>query len=159
VRASIAILGSALVACATGAEPPTPASAAAPATSSPSAQTSTLPASGGAAAAGQQAYARNCLSCHQSDGYGVPNMQPAITGGTWVQGDVKALALFVMTGGFNSAERKESDSHNVMPAFRQLPDDELAAILTYIRQKFGKGASPVSAAEVAAARASLPAAP
>jgi mono/diheme cytochrome c family protein len=108
---------------------------------------------------GQQAYARNCLSCHQADGYGVPNMQPAITGGTWVQGEVRALALFVLTGGFNSAERKESDSHNVMPAFRQLPDAELAEILTYIRQKFGKGASPVSAAQVADARASLPAAP
>lgn len=82
-------------------------------------------------------------------------MQPAITGGTWVQGEIQALALFVLTGGFNSAERKDSVSHNVMPAFRQLPDEELAEILTYIRQKFGKGASPVSAADVAAARATL----
>jgi thiosulfate dehydrogenase len=43
-----------------------------------------------------------------------------------------------------------------MPAFRQLPDEELASILSYIREKFGAGASPVSAADVAAARASLP---
>jgi mono/diheme cytochrome c family protein len=82
-------------------------------------------------------------------------MQPAITGGTWVQGDARALALFVMTGGFDSADRKEGESHNVMPAFRQLPDQELAALLTYIRQKFGKGASPVSPAEVAEARSTL----
>ncbi len=106
--------------------------------------------------AGQQLYAKNCLSCHQSDGYGVPNMQPAITGGAWVKGEPAALAMFVMTGGFNSAERKESESHNVMPAFRQLPDAELAAILTYIRQKFGNGASPVSEADVAAVRKTLP---
>jgi mono/diheme cytochrome c family protein len=106
--------------------------------------------------AGQQAYARHCLTCHQADGYGVPNLQPAITGGTWVQGEIQALALFVMTGGFNSAERKDGESHNVMPAFRQLPDQELADILTYIRQKFGKGASAVSTADVAAARATLP---
>ena len=106
--------------------------------------------------AGQQAYARHCLTCHQADGYGVPNMQPAITGGTWVQGEVQALALFVMTGGFNSAERKEGESHNVMPAFRHLSDEDLAAILSYIRQKFGKGASAVSVADVAAARAKLP---
>jgi mono/diheme cytochrome c family protein len=110
-------------------------------------------------AAGQALYAKNCLSCHQSDGYGVPNMQPAITGGAWVKGESKALALFVMTGGFNSAERKESESHNVMPAFRQLADADLAAILTYIRQKFGGGASPVSEAEVAEVRQSLPPAP
>jgi mono/diheme cytochrome c family protein len=142
----IATVGLSLVACATGAEP-------APA----KAQAVAAPAAAPAVdAGGQQAYARNCLSCHQSDGYGVPSMQPAITGGTWVQGDAKALALFVMTGGFNSAERKESESHNVMPAFRQLPDAELAAVLTYIRQKFGKGASPVSTADIAEARKSLP---
>lgn len=105
---------------------------------------------------GQRLYASHCLSCHQADGYGVPNLQPAITGGTWVKGESSALALFVLTGGFDSAQRKESESHNVMPAFRQLSDEHLAAILTYIREKFGDGAAPVSAAEVAAARATLP---
>lgn len=106
---------------------------------------------------GQRLYGRHCLSCHQADGYGVPNMQPAITGGTWVKGEAKALALFVMTGGFDSAQRKEGAvSHNVMPAFRQLSDEDLAAILSYIREKFGGGASAVTPAEVAEARATLP---
>jgi mono/diheme cytochrome c family protein len=105
---------------------------------------------------GQALYARHCLTCHQADGYGVPNMQPAITGGTWVGGEPRALAMFVMTGGFDSASRKDSDNHNVMPAFAQLSDAELAAVLTFIRAKFGKGASAVSAADVAAARSSLP---
>jgi mono/diheme cytochrome c family protein len=104
---------------------------------------------------GQRLYGVHCLSCHQADGGGVPNMQPAIAGGTWVQGDARALALFVMSGGFDSASRKQSDLGNVMPAFRHLPDADLAEILTYIRQKFGGGASPVTAAEVAEARASL----
>jgi mono/diheme cytochrome c family protein len=106
---------------------------------------------------GQKLYGRHCLSCHQADGGGVANMQPAIAGGTWVKGDAQALALFVMSGGFNSAERKESANGNVMPVFRQLPDEELAQILSYIREKFGGGGSPVSAADVAAAREKLPA--
>lgn len=106
--------------------------------------------------AGQRLYGRHCLSCHQADGGGVPNMQPAIVGGTWVTGDARALALFVMTGGFDSAERKDSDSSNVMPAFGHLSDEDLAAILTYIREKFGKGASAVTAAQVAEARSSIP---
>jgi mono/diheme cytochrome c family protein len=105
---------------------------------------------------GQKLYARHCLSCHQADGTGVPLMQPAIAGGTWVKGDAQALALFVMSGGFNSAERKESANGNVMPPFRQLPDEELALILSYVREKFGGGASPLSAADVAAARTRLP---
>jgi mono/diheme cytochrome c family protein len=115
-----------------------------------------LSADAHAADEGQRLYARHCLSCHQADGYGVPNMQPAITGGPWVQGDPSALAMFVLTGGFDSAQRKESESHNVMPSFAQLPDADLAAILTFIREKFGKGASPVGVEIVAAARSELP---
>jgi len=105
---------------------------------------------------GERLYGRHCLSCHQADGRGVPDMQPAIAGGSWVTGDARALALFVMSGGFNSAARKDSAVENVMPEFRQLPDADLAEILTFIRQKFGAGASRVSAAEVAEARATLP---
>lgn len=108
---------------------------------------------------GQRLYGVHCLSCHQADGGGVPNMQPPIAGGSWVKGDARALALFVMTGGFDSASRKESTVGNVMPPFRQLADEDLAQILTFIRQKFGDGASAVTAAEVAEARRSLPASP
>jgi len=108
---------------------------------------------------GQRLYGVHCLSCHQADGGGVPNMQPPIAGGTWVQGDARALALFVMSGGFDSASRKDSEVGNVMPPFRQLADADLAEILTYIRQKFGNGAAPVTASEVAEARRNLPASP
>jgi len=131
---------------ASGAEPPAPAAAAPANTSAPM---DTRPP-------GQRLYGRHCLSCHQADGGGVPNMQPAIAGGTWVKGDPQALALFVMSGGFSSAERKDSANENVMPEFRQLPDADLAEILTFIRARFGGGASPVTEADVAAARAKLP---
>ena len=104
---------------------------------------------------GQRLYGSHCLSCHQADGGGVPNMQPPIAGGNWVKGDPQALALFVMTGGFDSASRKDGAVDNVMPEFRQLGDEDLAEILSYIRAKFGGGASAVTAAEVAAARATL----
>jgi mono/diheme cytochrome c family protein len=106
---------------------------------------------------GQKLYGRYCLSCHQADGHGVPNLQPAIAGGTWVKGDARALALFVMTGGFDSESRKQSENSNVMPPFAQLSDADLAALLTFIRAKFGGGTSPVSEAEVAESRAKLPA--
>ncbi|MEO8019510.1 MAG: cytochrome c [Pseudomonadota bacterium] len=138
---TIAIGAGIAAACVSAGETPAPA-AAGPATDS--------------RPAGQRLYAAHCLSCHQANGRGVPNMQPAIAGGAWVQGDARALALFVMSGGFDSASRKDSDMGNVMPAFRQLPDADLAEILTYVRQKFGNGASAVTAAEVAAARSSLP---
>ena len=85
----------------------------------------------------------------------MPNLQPPIAGGTWVKGDPQALALFVLTGGFDSASRKDAAVDNVMPGFRQLSDEDLAEILSYIRAKFGGGTSAVTEAEVAAARATL----
>jgi mono/diheme cytochrome c family protein len=143
-RFVLALIGGLLAATACGQAPSPGAPSSAPATGEDKRQS------------GQKLYARHCLPCHQADGGGVPNMQPAIAGGTWVKGDAQALALFVMSGGFDSAQRKDSENGNVMPPFRQLSDDDLAQILTYIREKFGPGASPVSAAEVAAARTNLP---
>jgi mono/diheme cytochrome c family protein len=105
---------------------------------------------------GQALYRRHCLACHQADGGGVPNMQPPILDSAWVKGAPQPLALFVMTGGFNSASRKDSDVGNVMPAFPQLSNEELAALLTYVRQKFGDGTGPVTAADVRDARKSVP---
>lgn len=150
LRIAAALFGAAaIVACAAASDPAPTQATEAPNPLHASAPVDTRPL-------GQQLYGRHCLSCHQADGGGVPNMQPAIKGGTWVQGDASALALFVMTGGFDSASRKDSDVGNVMPPFRQLPDAELAAILTFIRAKFGNGASPVSEAQIAEARATLP---
>jgi mono/diheme cytochrome c family protein len=142
-------------ACATAGGDTPPAGQAAPATApTPSPASSSKPDT---RSPGERLYGRHCLSCHQSDGGGVPDMQPAIAGGTWVKGDARALAMFVMSGGFASAQRKDSANGNVMPEFRQLPDADLAEILTFIRARFGGGAAAVSVAEVAAARAELPA--
>jgi mono/diheme cytochrome c family protein len=152
VAALAMLLGAACAA--TGAE--TPPAAATPAATAEPAAPSTPAARPDPRTPGERLYGRHCLPCHQSDGYGVPDMQPAIVGGNWVKGDSRALAMFVMTGGFGSAERKDSANGNVMPEFRQLPDEDLAQILTYIRAKFGGGGSAVSAADVAAARADLP---
>ncbi len=106
------------------------------------------------AGTGQQLYNRYCLSCHQADGGGVPRLQPPILDSAWVKGEPVPLALFVLTGGLDSAGRKESANHNVMPAFPQLSDEDLALLLTYVRQRFGDGAGPVSPLDVAAARSS-----
>jgi mono/diheme cytochrome c family protein len=115
---------------------------------------------------GRTAYSANCLACHQADGGGVPGFQPPLVGSAWVRGDPQVLATFVLTGGFDSASRKQSASENVMPPFLQLDDATLATILTYVRTKFGGNPGsvvpepvtpePVTPEQVAAARALLP---
>lgn len=106
-----------------------------------------------AAPDGKKVYEDNCLACHMADGMGVPRMQPPLVGGQWVEGDPQALAAFVITGGFDSANRLDGRGENTMPMFGQLDDETLAAVLTYIRDEFGKHAGPVSVEDVKAARA------
>ena len=103
-------------------------------------------------AEGKALYAMHCLACHQADGRGVPYFQPPLVGGEWVKGDVQTLAAFVITGGFDSASRTDSQNENVMPMFDYLTDEDLARILTYVRDAFGDHAGPVTEADVAAGR-------
>jgi mono/diheme cytochrome c family protein len=105
-----------------------------------------------AAPNGQKVYEDNCLACHMADGMGVPRMQPPLVGSQWVGGDPQALAAFVITGGFDSANRLDGRGENTMPMFGQLDDETLAAVLTYIRDEFGDHAGPVTAEDVKAAR-------
>jgi mono/diheme cytochrome c family protein len=74
-------------------------------------------------------------------------MNPPLVGSAWVSGPGEALAGFVMTGGF-TADR-------LMGRFDYLADDELAAILSYVRHEFGDGAPQVTPAQVARVRADL----
>jgi mono/diheme cytochrome c family protein len=105
---------------------------------------------------GKGLYAAHCLACHQADGQGVPFMQPPLVGSAWLRSDPEALASFVLSGGFNSGERKQSRNANTMPSFAALDDASLAALLTYVRATFGDNAAPVSAHDVGAARRRLP---
>ena len=101
---------------------------------------------------GAALYADNCLVCHQVDGGGVPFMQPPLDGSAVALDDPEVFADFVLRGTIDR-EDWASDYQNRMPGFAHLGDADLAAILSYVRKSFGNDAGPVSADEVAAARA------
>jgi len=84
---------------------------------------------------GKEIYAAQCASCHQADGKGLPGVFPALAGSK-VVADAKAALEKITKGG------------NGMPAFNQLSPEELAAILTYIRNDFGNSFGGVSVDEV-----------
>lgn len=100
-----------------------------------------------AAVDGREIYSRDCLACHMSDGRGVPGMNPALVGSPWVAGPADALAGFVLTGGYGPDV--------LMARFDYLSDEELAALLSYIRAEFAGIAEPVVATQVARMRGQL----
>lgn len=115
------------------------------------------PADAGAVAAsvtrGKAIYTANCLTCHQVDGGGVPNMNPPLTGTKWVKGPKQTLVQFVLKGSKGQVEIDGATFHNTMPAQAHLTNEQLADVLTYVRKSFGNKASALTPAEVAAVRA------
>ncbi len=95
-----------------------------------------------------------CLPCHQAGGAGVEGKYPPLAGSEWVAKDPEILARILLNGFTGPVQVKGKTYVNEMPALGpQLADDEIAAVLTYIRSSFGNQAGPVSKDAVAKARA------
>jgi len=109
-------------------------------------------APGAAAVDGKQLYGAKCAACHQASGAGVAGVFPPLAGAEWVLGDEKVLASILLHGVNGEIVVKGNTYKGVMPAFGTLADDEIAAVLTYIRSDWGNSAKPVSAATVTAQR-------
>jgi mono/diheme cytochrome c family protein len=103
-------------------------------------------------ARGKTLYQQQCLACHQIDGSGVMNMNPPLSGTTYVLGEKTALIRIVMEGMKTPLTIGDYDYHNVMPPHTTLTDPQIADVLTYIRHSFGNKATAITAAEVKAVR-------
>lgn len=101
---------------------------------------------------GKAVYEQICAVCHMPDGVGAGQMQPALAGSSVVRGDPKLLINVVLRGPAAVLPPDRPKYSNVMPMFSTMEDQQIADILTYVRQRFGGGASPVTAAEVSAQR-------
>ena len=91
-------------------------------------------------AAGQQQYIASCAACHQPNGEGMTGLSKPLVGSRWVQGNTTSVIRIVLHG-------KEGEM--LMPPIgATLSDDQVAAVLTYIRRSWGNTATPIAPAEV-----------
>jgi mono/diheme cytochrome c family protein len=102
---------------------------------------------------GHIVYTKYCLSCHQVDGSGVPNMNPPLIKTKWTLGPKSVLIQQVLKGSSGKVEIDGDTFSNTMPPLKALTDQQIADVLTYVRNSFGNKASMVTAAEVKAIRA------
>lgn len=101
---------------------------------------------------GKKVYSKFCASCHQLDGGGVPNLNPPLTKTIYVLGDKSRLIRIILNGSNESLEIDGETYSNPMPQLDILKDQEIADVLTYIRNSFGNKAAAVTAPEVKALR-------
>jgi mono/diheme cytochrome c family protein len=97
---------------------------------------------------GEVIYARYCLTCHQADGGGVPNLNPPLIQTSYVAGDKERLINVVLNGFTEHIDIDGESYSNNMPPLNSLKDQQVADVLTYIRNNFGNKASAVTSVEV-----------
>lgn len=105
---------------------------------------------------GAVVYAANCVACHQSNGGGLAGVFPPLAGSEWVLENENRLVQILLYGINGVIEVKGQSYQGVMPAFSQLADAELAAVLTHIRSSWGNAAPALTAAQITLGRERFP---
>lgn len=102
---------------------------------------------------GQAVYGKYCLTCHQPDGSGVPDLNPPLTKNKWTMGSKTVLIEQIIKGSNGKVEIDGETFRNTMPPLPTLTDQQIADVLTYVRNNFGNKASTVTPSEVKTVRA------
>src|SRR5262245_5511652 len=89
---------------------------------------------------GKDVYTKSCAGCHAAEGQG-SNVGAPLAGSRWVNGPT-ANAVRILVNG------KEGAMGLMPPAGASMSDDQVAAILTFIRGSWGNTAVPVNPLEV-----------
>ena len=106
-------------------------------------------------ARGEKVYLANCAACHQPNGKGLTGAFPPLAGSDYLQGDRRDVLGAAMFGLSGPITVNGVEYNGVMPSLGHLPDDDLAAALTYVLSSWGNDGAAVSVAEVAALRVEL----
>jgi mono/diheme cytochrome c family protein len=92
-------------------------------------------------AQGQEIYNNLCIACHQPDGQGREKIAPPLVNSRYVVADPGVSTRIVLSG-------KEGPVGLMPPLGGSLSDEQIAAVLTYIRREWGHTASAVEPADV-----------
>ncbi len=106
-------------------------------------------------ARGEAIYLANCAACHQPNGTGMAGAFPPLAESDFLTGDRKAVMSAALFGLSGPITVNGVEYNAVMPSMGHLPDEDLAAALTYVFSSWGNNSAAVSVEEVAALRLEL----
>ncbi len=107
---------------------------------------------------GKQVFELTCALCHNTAGTGNPNQAPPMDGSEWVTGSIERLIRIPLNGleGPITVKGQQMTFSSSMPAMgASLTEEDLAKLLTYIRQAWSNKASPVTVEQVKKVRAEV----
>ncbi len=102
---------------------------------------------------GAKIYQDRCASCHMDNGEGVSRVYPPLANNQAVRlrNPINAIRL-VLNGGFPPSTEGNPRPYGMPPFYQELSDEQVAAVVTYIRQSWGNTASPTRAVDVQKSR-------
>jgi mono/diheme cytochrome c family protein len=107
-------------------------------------------------AAGAAIYADRCAACHISNGMGIPGLFPRLANAPLVQSTDATSLVRVVLMGDRAGGTAAAATGPAMPSFAwNLTDEQVADMLTYVRNTWGNVAEPVQPSDVAALRSRL----
>ena len=96
-------------------------------------------------ALGPKLYSQHCASCHGQRGQGVTGAYPPLAGSATVNAkQPNNLIQMTVLGGFAPATAANPRPFGMPPFQLQLSNQELAALLSFVRAAWGNAAAPVS---------------
>lgn len=103
--------------------------------------------------AGQQVYMTVCFACHQPTGLGLPNMFPPLAGSDWTGAPKPDRIIRMVLHGYSgpiavNGKPFATPAPLMPPQGAALNDEQIANVLTFVRNSFGNQAGAVSASEV-----------
>jgi mono/diheme cytochrome c family protein len=103
--------------------------------------------------AGAAIYRDQCSACHGLDGKGVAELFPSIANSTMVRSDDPTTSIRIVVRGARSVGTSAQPTAPGMPSYgQQLDDDQVAAVLTYMRNSWGGAAQAVTREQVSRVR-------
>ena len=115
-----------------------------------------LAATDSAMVAGKAIYADRCSACHVGNGEGVENLFPKLAMAPLVNGADASSMIRVVLAGSRAGATDAAPTAPAMPSLGwALSDDNVANVLTYVRNSWGNAAPAVSSADVKAEREQL----
>ena len=106
---------------------------------------------------GRKIYAQQCAVCHGDEGEGFPPEMPPLAGNQSItmSSPVNPIRM-VLNGGYAPGTKKNPRPHGMPPFSHMLNDQEVAAVVTYIRVAWNNTGTPVTPAQANELRPLLP---